>query len=203
MQHLLKAIILTAITTGITPAYARAFEFDTTLKTPVNLAIEIDVGVSNELKYCADHLPKKLKDRSNGRLNAAFANNGFYGERDLDSLEDKLEKSLEKAFFKIGLDVADDAEMILKVTILDAKPNRPTLYQLQKDIGLSYQSVALGGAEIQGELLDVDGAIVATMTYKYYANDIQQAQYGGTWSDANRAFMRFANMTAIHLNNVD
>ena len=203
MQHLLKATILTAIIAAANPAFAAGFEFETTLKQPVNVAVEIDVDLGEDLAYRADHLPKKLKDRNNGRRNAAFANNGYYGEKELDKLEDKLETKLETAFKKNGLAVADDADLVLKVTIVDAKPNRPTFAQMRKETGLSHQSFALGGAEIEGELQDADGNILATMAYKYYENDIQHAQYGGTWSDANKAFARFAKKAANKLSIIE
>lgn len=199
MQHLLKATILIGTIVAAAPAFAGGFEFESTLKQPINVAVALDVELGEDLAYRADHLPRKMKDRSNGRQNAAFANNGFYGEKELDKLEDKLESKLEKAFEKNGLTVADDAALVLKVVIVDAKPNRPTFAQMSKESGLSHQSFALGGAAIEGELQDADGNIVATMAYKFYENDIEQAQYGGTWSDANKAFARFAKKAANKL----
>lgn len=199
MQNLLKTLILTTLIGTATPAFAGGYDFETTLPKPINVALDIDVEIGEDLAYRADHLPKKMRDRNTSRFNAAFANNGFYGQKDLDQLEERLETKLEQAFAKKGLEVADDAMLTLKVTLQDAKPNRPTMAQMRRDTTLGFHSFGLGGAEIDGVLVDIEGNIVGKMAYKYYENDIRDAQYGGTWSDANRAVARFATKTANHL----
>jgi len=89
----------------------------------------------------------------------------------------------------------------LRVKIADAKPNRPTFGQLSKQPNLSFRSLGTGGAELEGELIAAGGRSLGTMNYKWYETDIRDAQYGGTWSDAHRAFSRYARKTAKTLSN--
>jgi hypothetical protein len=85
------------------------------------------------------------------------------------------------------------------VTIEDARPNRPTFEQMSRDTGLSLQSFGIGGAEMSGELLSAGGQSLGQMSYAWYENDIRDAQFGGTWSDAYRAFDKFARQAADDL----
>jgi len=64
---------------------------------------------------------------------------------------------------------------------------------------LSFQSFALGGAEFKGELVDSQGNVLGNMDYRWYENDIRDAAFGGTWTDANRAISRFAKRAAKDL----
>jgi len=102
---------------------------------------------------------------------------------------------------KKGIEVSDNASTVLRITIQDAKPNRPTYKQLSVEPSLSFQSFGIGGAELQGELIAAGGRSLGTMSYEYYENDIRDAKFGGTWGDAHRAFGRFANKAAKTLSN--
>jgi len=98
--------------------------------------------------------------------------------------------------------VSDDAPVTLRVTIENAKNNRPTFEQLSQDINLSFQSFGVGGAEMSAELVDQDGNSLGTMSYTYYETDIRQnQQFASIWFDANRSFSRFANRAAKTLAN--
>jgi len=181
---------------------AKSYGFDTTVSAPLTSAVKIEVILSEDMAHRANNLPEKLSDRSGARsLRAGFAGNGFYGDRDLERLTERLESKLEQKLVKKGIEVSDNASTVLRITIEDAKPNRPTFNQLSKQPGLSFESIGLGGAELEAELIAAGGQSLGTMSYKYYENDIRDARYGGTWGDAHRAFGRFASKAAKTLSN--
>ena len=183
------------------PAIAKT-GFDTTVTAPVTSAVKIEVVLSEDMAHRANNLPEKLSDRSNARsLRSGFSGNGFYGERDLQRLTERLESKLEQKLNKKGIEVSDNASTVLRITIEDAKPNRPTFRQLSAEPGLSYDSFGLGGAELEAELIEAGGRSLGTMSYEWYENDIRDAQFGGTWGDAHRAFGRFASKAAKTLSN--
>ena len=176
--------------------------FDTTVTSPLTSAVKIEVVLSEEMSHRANNLPTKLRDRSNSRgLRSGFSGNGFYGERDLERLTERLESKLVRKLMKKGIEVSDNASTILRITIEDAKPNRPTFKQLSVEPSLSFESIGLGGAELEAELIAAGGRSLGTMSYRYYENDIRDARFGGTWGDAHRAFSRFASKAAKTLAN--
>jgi hypothetical protein len=177
-----------------TPALAGGIGYDSTISSPLTTAVKLDVRLSEDMQHRANNLPEKLSDRgSSNRIRGGFGNNGFYGERDLNRLNEKLSKRLTQGLSKKGIEVSDDAPVTLVVTLEDAKPNRPTFKQLSRDPGLSFQSFSLGGAELTGELVDAQGNVLGTMDYRWYESDIRDAAFGGTWTDAGIAIRRFAN----------
>ena len=197
MRKLLTSTLLAVSFAVSAPALAKSFGYDSTISEPLSSAVKIEVVLSEDLSYRANNLPKKLSDRSNSRrLNSGFANNGFYGERDLQRLSERLQSKIEKKFTKKGIEVSDNASTVLRVTIADAKPNRPTHEQLSRDVGLSFQSVSLGGAEIESELIASGGRSLGSINYKWYEDDLRDSQFGGIWTDANRAFSRYASRAA-------
>jgi len=197
-MRLLFASSLIAISFAIAaPALAKSRGFDTTVTSPLSSSVKIEVVVSEDMAYRANNLPKKLSDRSGARgFNSGFSGNGFYGERDINRLTERLQSKLEQRFSKKGIQVSDTASTVLRITIEDAKPNRPTFKQLSVEPGLSFQSFGNGGAELQAELIAAGGQSLGTMSYRFYETDIRDAQFGGTWSDAHRAFGRFASRAA-------
>jgi len=104
-------------------------------------------------------------------------------------LTEKVSSKLEKN----GFTVSDEATTTLIVTLDDVKPNRPTFEQLSRQPSLSFQSFAVGGAEIKSELVDSSGNSLGTADYRWFENDIRFANFGGTWQDANRAIGRYAS----------
>lgn len=183
------------------PAIAKV-GFDTTVTTPLTSAVKIEVILSEDMAHRANNLPEKLSDRSGARgLRSGFSGNGFYGDRDLERLTKRLESKLEHKLTKKGIEVSDDASTVLRITIEDAKPNRPTYNQLSVQPGLSFQSIGNGGAELEAELIAAGGESLGTMSYRYYETDIRDARFGGTWGDAHRAFGRFASKAAKTLSN--
>jgi len=202
MRFILTPMIIAASLAIAVPVSAKSSsKFESTVSAPTPQAVKIEVMLSDDLAYRADNLPEKLRDRSGARgFNAGFSGNGFYGERDLDRLTERLEKKLERRLNKQGIQVDSEASTILKVTLVDAKNNRPTLEQLSKQTSLSFQSFGTGGAELSGELVNAGGTSLGTMSYAWYENSIRDAAYtAGTWTDAHRAFDRFAKKAAKDL----
>jgi hypothetical protein len=118
-----------------------------------------------------------------------------YGVREADGLARALKRDVEKALEKVG----GPADRIV-LTIEDAQPNRPTMKQTSDKPGLdSIRSVSLGGAHISGVVYDARGAEIASLDYDWFETDLENAVPGGVWSDARRAFSRFAARLARDL----
>jgi hypothetical protein len=113
------------------------------------------------------------------------------GEREGVKLSEMIVKDVTDAF-------AGDLDQIgaINVTIVDARANRPTFKELGDTPGLSMQSFSVGGASLTGDVLDAEGNVVSSLSYKYFENDIRFAQGRATWSDARRSFDRFADKLA-------
>ncbi|MFN7163672.1 MAG: hypothetical protein ACK4P2_02530 [Hyphomonas sp.] len=110
-----------------------------------------------------------------------------YGEREGAYLADRVRTDLARELAKAGADVAR-----IDVTILDAKPSRPTFKQGSDEPGLDmHRSVSVGGMKLQAVAYDAAGTASAPFEYKWYESDIRQAGLT-TWQDARRASSRFA-----------
>lgn len=107
------------------------------------------------------------------------------GERELDYLARDLQRTVERRLQRAGGLTPSGGR--LRLVIDDATPNRPTPMQLGRKPGLSMESFGVGGAEISGQYVAADGASTP-IRYRWYENDIWQAQYVGTWTDAGTAF---------------
>lgn len=110
-----------------------------------------------------------------------------YGVRDVQRLADNLKKDVERELQRTGVLAGGRVEL----TLVDARPNRPTFKQLGDRPGLSMESFGIGGAAIEGQAISVDGH-VTPVRYNWYESDIRQARVSTTWSDAERAIDRFA-----------
>jgi hypothetical protein len=115
-----------------------------------------------------------------------------YGQRELDWLAQDLQRTVERQIARTG-GVASNAQIELVIT--DARPNRPTMQQMTNTPGLSFQSFSIGGATIDGVLTTADGS-TQTVHYRWYENDIRDAQTAWTWSDAHDVFDRVARRNA-------
>ena len=202
MRKILTSSLLTASLLFSATAFAKSFGYSSTITEPLASAVKIEIGLSEDLAHRANNLPKSIRDRSGSlRLNSGFANNGYYGDKDLDLLKKRLQSKIEKRFSKNGIAISENASTILQVTLADAEPNRPTFEQQSRDVSLSFQSIALGGAEIESELVTRDGRSLGNINYRWYENDIRDASFGSTWSDTYRAFDRYASRAAKVLSN--
>jgi hypothetical protein len=86
----------------------------------------------------------------------------------------------------------------IELSIIDARPNRPTFEQAMDRPGLDvFNSISVGGAELRGVVRNSAGAEVQTVEHRYYSHDLWDAQYNAdTWGDARRAMRRFATKVA-------
>ena len=178
-----------------TPAIAQARGFDSNFSQNVAGPYKLEIVVSEDLAHRANNLPKKLSDRrSTRRLNAAFANNGNYGDKEIEFLLEDMEKEITRDFAKRDLTLSDTAPTLLRVTINKVRPNRPTHNQLSKDIGLSFSSFGIGGADVSAEIIAEGGTVVGTADYDYYSNFNDRINLSGssTWFDTSRAFSKFS-----------
>lgn len=203
MRKILTSSLLTASLLFSATAFAKSFGYSSTITEPLSSAVKIEIGLSESLAHRANNLPKSIRDRSSGSSlsRSGFSNNGYYGEKDLKLLQDRLKSKIEKKFAKKGIDVSDTAATVLLVTLEDVKPNRPTFEQLSREPSLSFSSFGLGGAEIESELIAPGGRSLGEINYSWYENDIRDVNFGSTWSDSYRAFDRYARRAAKALSN--
>ncbi len=203
MRALTTSIFMTAALALSAPASAKnSQKFESSLNAPISGAVKVEIIIGDDLNWRANNLPKKLRDRNGVRsFNDGFAGNGFYGERELTRLAARLEKRMEDRLVRQGLEISENAAQTLRITLTDARPNRPTPRQMSKSPGLSFQSFGIGGASFEGELVSSSGESKGTISYAWYDTDIRDAYYtAGTWSDAYRAIDRFAKKTAKSIN---
>jgi len=111
-----------------------------------------------------------------------------YGQRELDYLARDLRDSVIQAINRRGGLVPSGGT--LDLVIEDAVPNRPTMRQMSKTPGLSYESFGIGGARVSGVLKTADGQTLP-VSYRWYESDIRWSISAGTWSDAQTTFDRF------------
>ena len=113
------------------------------------------------------------------------------GVRDVQQLADDLKREVGRSLDRTG--VLNGAR--LELTLVDAKPNRPTFQQLSDQPGLSMESFGVGGATIEGKAIAVDGT-VTPLGYRWYETDIRNSRYQTAWADANTAIYLFAERLA-------
>lgn len=203
MRKLLTFISATALLT--TPAIAQAHGFESEFLQAVTGPYKLEIVVSEDLAHRANNLPKKLSDRgSSRRTNAAFSSNGKYGDKAIEYLLEEMQEEIAEDFAKQGLTFSDTAPTLLRVTINEVKPNRPTFNQLKEDVNLSFQSYSIGGADVSAELITAGGTVVGTAEYDYFSNfNDRPFQASGTWTDTNRAFSRFSKKLSKKLATMD
>ena len=112
-----------------------------------------------------------------------------YGARELDHLRVELKKEVVEALARRNAPV-QRVDLVIEA----ATPNRPTFDQLRQP-GLSMQSVGLGGAAITGQVTGADGS-TRPVSYHWFETDLRNEVGAVTWSDAYRAFDRFAGRIA-------
>lgn len=118
-----------------------------------------------------------------------------YGIREAAILSEALTRRVTEQFTRRGI-AADK----VVVTILDAKPNKPTFQQVSDRSGLDpIRSFSIGGAKLSGVAYDAAGKEIGRLEYDWYETDIFQSANSTTWSDARWAFDRFARRFATKL----
>jgi len=192
------AVSLGTITIASTATAGNSQHFTSTLQAP-STPVRINVTLGEDLAYRADNLSTNIRDKFNSRsLNNGFANNGYFGQKDLNRLTERLKTKMEARLEKNGITISDNATTILNLVITDARPNRPTFKQMSKSASLSTHSFGVGGAKFEGTLVNTSGE-QGSVSYGWFETDIRDAQYGGIWSDAHRAIDMFARKTAKSL----
>ncbi len=201
MRNIQAALILATSLAIASPALAKSSQkFQSNLQAPISTSVNVEVIIGEDLAWRGENLPKNRRDRGSIRsFNDGFAGNGFYGDKDLNQLAERLETRMAEKLSKSGVSVSDNATQTLRITLTDARPTRPTFHQMSKSSGLSMRSYGLGGAAFEGELISSSGASLGTLSYAWYESDIHDAAYGSTWSDARHAIDRFAKKTAKSL----
>jgi len=167
---------------------------------------KLEVVVSEDLAHRANNLPKKLSDRgrTNSRSNSGFSNNGKYGDRAIEYLLEEMEDDIVRNFAKRGVSLSETAPTLLRVTINEVKPNRPTFNQLSSEPSLSFKSIGIGGADVSAEIVSAGGTVIGTADYDYYSsfNDAN-IEGSGIWTDTNRAFSMFSKKLSKKLAKLD
>ncbi|MBD3768696.1 MAG: hypothetical protein IE925_01025 [Rhodobacterales bacterium] len=136
------------------------------LLAPAAMAAEINVSISEDFQT-------KLQDD--------------YGTREGEYLSKEVKEDLTRELEKAGVDVAR-----IDVTILDAKPSKPTFKQLGDKPGLDFgASRSLGGMKLSAVAYDAGDEKTKEYEYSWYEHDLRQTGFT-TWYDANRASNRFA-----------
>lgn len=110
------------------------------------------------------------------------------GQRDVDLQVAELTRTVERTLARRGALSGATVNLVLT----DLKPNRPTIQQASDRPGLSIiDSVSIGGATIEGEVITADGQ-TQPVKFDRYSTSIHQSLGTTTWYDANRAFDRLA-----------
>lgn len=110
------------------------------------------------------------------------------GQRDVDLQLDRLRSVVVRELDRRG--ALDGAQINLVIT--DLKPNRPTFQQASDRPGLSIiDSVSIGGATIEGEVVMADGQRLP-VRFSRYSPTLADVQGHGTWQDAEQAYRRLA-----------
>lgn len=110
------------------------------------------------------------------------------GQRDVDQQLARLQTVVERRLARDG--ALEGAQINLILT--DLKPNRPTWQQAIDKPGLSIMdSISIGGATIEGEVITADGQRLP-VRYSRYSPTLADVHGFTTWQDADRAYERLA-----------
>lgn len=111
------------------------------------------------------------------------------GQRDVDQQLARLQTVVERRLARDG--ALEGAQVNLVLT--DLKPNRPTWQQALDKPGLSIMdSISIGGATIEGEVVTADGRRMP-VSYSRYSSSLADVYGYSTWQDADRAYERLAS----------
>ncbi|QTC91870.1 hypothetical protein [Brevundimonas goettingensis] len=110
------------------------------------------------------------------------------GQRDVDYQRDELAQAVSRALNHAGTYPGAQVRLVLT----DLKPNHPTMQQTVDRPGLSMMdSVSIGGATIEGEIITADGRRLPVQ-YSRYSTSIADVHGFNTWEEADRAYDDFA-----------
>ena len=110
------------------------------------------------------------------------------GQRDVDRQIERLQSVVER---RLARDSALEGAQV-NLILTDLKPNRPTWQQAADKPGLSItDSISIGGATIEGEVITADGQRLP-VRYSRYSPSLADVYGYTTWQDAERAYDRLA-----------
>lgn len=110
------------------------------------------------------------------------------GQRDVDQQIARLQTVVER---RLSRDRALEGAQV-NLVLTDLKPNRPTWQQAADKPGLSIMdSISIGGAAIEGEIITADGQRMP-VRYSRYSSSLAEVYGYTTWQDADRAYERLA-----------
>ena len=114
------------------------------------------------------------------------------GQRDLQEQIADLTRTLDRTLTREN--ALEGA--VLDLVITDLKPNRPTIQQMTDRPGLDpIRSLSIGGAAFEGTVTLADGTR-HPVKYEYYTPTIRDSVGATVWTDAGRAYSRFASALA-------
>ena len=163
---------------------------------PVADTVALDVRLSPGLAHRANHIGDRTGSRG---LRAGFATDGFLGEPDLVRLRENTVEELTERLRREGVRVDADAPTVLRVQLVDARPNSPTFEQQANQPSLDFNSFGEGGASFEGELIRAGGERLGAFEYGYYTDLATRPFRVGIWTDADRAVDRMARRVAKEL----
>ena len=110
------------------------------------------------------------------------------GERDVSRQVNELADTVRTQLAREGAYPGARINLVLT----DLKPNRPTFQQAADKPGLSIMdSISIGGAAIEGEIVTAEGERLP-VRYSRYSNNLADVYGYNTWQDAERAYDRLA-----------
>lgn len=111
------------------------------------------------------------------------------GDRDVNWQREELAQTVGRALNRAGAYPGARVNLVLT----DLQPNRPTVQQTVDRPGLSMlDSVSIGGATIEGEIVTADGQRLP-VHYSRYSTSIADVHGFNTWEEADRAYNDFAS----------
>ncbi|MEZ5955889.1 MAG: hypothetical protein R3C27_01570 [Hyphomonadaceae bacterium] len=111
-----------------------------------------------------------------------------YGVREGDVLRVAVADAIAREFARRGISNATSIE----VTIVSAEPNRPTMQQLFDRPSLDYQSISVGGAELQATVRSANGSTTEVTHRRYNHSLADLSGAATTWTEARRSIRQFA-----------
>ncbi|HVY84145.1 MAG TPA: hypothetical protein VG943_03370 [Caulobacterales bacterium] len=120
-----------------------------------------------------------------------------YGPRESEYLVRETTDEVTEALMHAGATVERDARVRVEITLVDAKPNRPTFAQMGRPPFIDFSSISIGGAELHAVFRSADGRTLSEVSYKYYDPRLDEfSQANSTWTTARRAIDSFARRVA-------
>jgi hypothetical protein len=112
-----------------------------------------------------------------------------YGVREGEVLRAAVSETIARELSRRGIATGS---AIVEVTIVSARPNRPTMQQMLDEPSLDFSSISIGGAELRAVVRHADGGTteVEHRRYNHSLSDLSGA--ATAWTEARRAIRQFA-----------